>query len=69
LYAWVSIVAIDVLRVVRKGPAVKEAVDEAIDQCSDVFNLRDSIEEARALAEQAGDEPQKRAQANKGLGC
>lgn len=48
---------------------MKEAVDEAIDQCSDVFNLRDSIEEARALAEQAGDEPQKRAQANKGLGC
>lgn len=57
---------LDVLRVVRKGPAVKEAVDDAIDQCSDVFNLRNSIEEARALAEQATDERQKKSQATKG---
>jgi hypothetical protein len=56
----------DVLRVVRKGPAVKTAVDDAIDQCSESFNLRDSIEEARALAEQATDERQRKIHASKG---
>jgi hypothetical protein len=59
-------VPIDVLRVVRKGPAVKTAVDDAIDQCSEVFNLRDSIEESRMLVEQATDERQKKIQATKG---
>ncbi len=38
---------LDLLRVIRKGPVVKAAVDDAIDQCAEVFNLRDSIEEAR----------------------
>ncbi|KAF8896122.1 inositol hexakisphosphate-domain-containing protein [Infundibulicybe gibba] len=57
----------NLLRVVRKGPAVKSTVDDAIDQCSAVYNLRDSIEEARARAEQATDERQKRAYAQKGL--
>jgi hypothetical protein len=56
----------DVLRVVRKGPAIKNEVDDAIDLCAEVFNLRDSIEEARALCEQATDERQKKALANKG---
>ena len=42
----------DLLRVIRKGPAVKVAVDDAIDQCAEVLNLRDSIEEARIRAEQ-----------------
>ncbi|KAF5365852.1 hypothetical protein D9615_010633 [Tricholomella constricta] len=37
----------NLLRVIRKGPTVKNIVDDAIDQCSAVFNLRDSIEEAR----------------------
>ncbi|KAI0067260.1 hypothetical protein BV25DRAFT_1819577 [Artomyces pyxidatus] len=55
------------LRVVRKGPAVKNAVDEAIDQCAEVFNLRDSIEEARIRAEQAPDERTKRTFAQRGL--
>ena len=50
----------DLLRVIRKGLAVKNTVDEAIDQCSIVFNLRESIEEARTMAEQATDERQKR---------
>jgi hypothetical protein len=55
------------LRVIRKGPAVKAAVDDAIDQCSEVLNLRDSIEEARIRAEQATDERTKRTFAQKGL--
>ncbi|KAI6042555.1 inositol hexakisphosphate-domain-containing protein [Pisolithus marmoratus] len=41
------------LRIVRKGPAVKNAVDEAIDRC--------------AVAEQTTDEKQKRIHASKGL--
>lgn len=56
----------DLLRVIRKGLAVKNTVDEAIDQCAVVFNLRDSIEEARTMAEQATDERQKRIYASKG---
>ncbi|KAG6332100.1 hypothetical protein ID866_6987 [Astraeus odoratus] len=55
------------LRIVRKGPAVKNAVDEAIDRCATVFNVRDQIEEARLRAEQATDEKQKRVHASKGL--
>ncbi|EPQ54220.1 hypothetical protein GLOTRDRAFT_116807 [Gloeophyllum trabeum ATCC 11539] len=57
----------NLLRVIRKGPAVKDAVDDAIDQCSEVTNLRDSIEEYRARAEQATDERQKKSFAQKGL--
>jgi len=66
----------DVLRVVRKGPAIKNEVDDAIDLCAGVINLRDSIEESRARCEQATDERQKKAFANRGtrgdrrwLGC
>ncbi|OCH86618.1 hypothetical protein OBBRIDRAFT_890367 [Obba rivulosa] len=57
----------NLLRVIRKGPAVKSAVDDAVDLCSEVYNLRDSIEEARTQAEQAPDERQRRAYAHKGL--
>ena len=57
----------DLLRVIRKGPAVKAAVDDAIDQCSEVLNLRDSIEEARIRAEQVTDEREKRSFAQRGL--
>ncbi|KAI0330242.1 hypothetical protein GY45DRAFT_1323965 [Cubamyces sp. BRFM 1775] len=57
----------NLLRVIRKGPMVKQAVDDAIDQCSEVFNLRDSIEEARARAEEATDEGQRRLHAHRGL--
>ncbi|KAI6025906.1 inositol hexakisphosphate-domain-containing protein [Pisolithus orientalis] len=55
------------LRIVRKGPAVKNAVDEAIDRCAVVFNLRDHIDAERLKAEQATDEKQKRIHASKGL--
>jgi hypothetical protein len=57
----------DLLRVIRKGPAVKVAVDDAIDQCAEVLNLRDSIEEARIRAEQVRDEREKRSFAQRGL--
>ncbi|THG97465.1 hypothetical protein EW026_g4541 [Hermanssonia centrifuga] len=57
----------DLLRVIRKGPTVKNAVDDAIDQCAEVFNLRGTIEESRARAEQASDEKQKRQFAQRGL--
>jgi hypothetical protein len=45
---------------------VKSAVDDAIDQCSTVYNLRNSIEEARLKAEEATDERQKRIHTSKG---
>ncbi|KAI9463218.1 inositol hexakisphosphate-domain-containing protein [Lactarius psammicola] len=57
----------NLLRVIRKGPVVKGAVDDAIDQCAEVFNLRDSIEEARIRAEHATDEREKRSFAQRGL--
>jgi hypothetical protein len=58
--------SLGVLRVVRKGPAIKNEVDDAIDLCAEVFNLRDSIEESRVRCEQATDEKQKKALAAKG---
>jgi len=42
-------------------------VDDAIDQCAEVLNLRDSIEEARIRAEQVRDEREKRSLAQRGL--
>jgi len=61
----------DLLRVVRRGLAVKDRVDAAIDQCSVVLNLRDSIEEERARAENSTNERQRRIHAHRGasLGC
>ena len=50
---------LDLLRVIRRGPAVKDRVDAAIDQAAVVYNLRDSIEAARAQAERATIEHQK----------
>ncbi|VDC06830.1 unnamed protein product [Peniophora sp. CBMAI 1063] len=57
----------NVLRVVRKGPAIKNAVDEAIDQCGEVFNIRDSIEEARIKCEQATDSGMQKMYAQRGI--
>ncbi|KAF9048553.1 inositol hexakisphosphate-domain-containing protein [Panaeolus papilionaceus] len=57
----------NLLRVIRKGPAVKSAVDDAIDQCSAVYNLRDAIEDSRARAEEATDEKQKKIHTSKGI--
>ena len=49
------------------GSTVKGTVDDAIDQCGVVFNIRDSIEEERARAEQSTDGQQKRMHAQKGI--
>lgn len=61
-----SLIVPDLLRVIRKGPAVKSAVDDAIDQCSTVYNLRDAIEDARVHAEGSTDEKQTRMHTSKG---
>jgi len=45
---------------------VKEVVDDAIDKCGELFNLRDSIESFRIAAEEANDERQKKINAQKG---
>ena len=47
---------------------IKNAVDEAINRCALVFNLRDQIEEELLKAEQTTDEKQKRIHASKGRG-
>ncbi|KAF9453485.1 hypothetical protein P691DRAFT_780955 [Macrolepiota fuliginosa MF-IS2] len=57
----------NLLRVIRKGPAVKSTVDDAIDQCSAVYNLRDSIDTLRVRSEEATDDGQKKMYAQKGL--
>ncbi|KAF9561985.1 hypothetical protein CPC08DRAFT_707027 [Agrocybe pediades] len=57
----------NLLRVIRKGPAVKNAVDDAIDRCSAVYNLRDAIDESRVRAEDASDDRQRRMHTSKGL--
>ena len=59
--------SLDVLRVVRKGVAIKNEVDDAIDLCAGVLNLRDSIEASRAQCEQTtADERQRKSFASKG---
>lgn len=67
VYGLILSVCTDLLRVIRKGLTVKDIVDEAIDQCAVVFNLRDSIEETRAIAEDTSDERQKRMFTSKGV--
>lgn len=44
------------LRVIPKGLEVKRMVDDCIDQCATVTNLREAIEEARLAAEDTEDE-------------
>lgn len=44
------------LRVIPKGLEVKKRVDDCIDQCATVTNLREAIEEARLAAEDTEDE-------------
>jgi hypothetical protein len=45
---------------------VKNIVDDAIDQCAAVFNLRNSIEETRVKAEQAADYNEQKLHAQRG---
>ena len=58
-------ISIDLLRVIRNGLMVKDAVDAAIDQCSDVYNLRDSIEDSRMRAEQASNDQTRKSYAQR----
>lgn len=46
---------------------MKNIVDDAIDQCAAVFNLRNSIEETRVKAEQAADYNEQKLHAQRGL--
>lgn len=46
---------------------MKNAVDDAIDQCAVVYNLREAIEESRVRAEQATDDRQRKIHMQKGL--
>lgn len=57
----------NLLRVFRKGSAVKNSVDDAIDQCSAVYNLRETIDILRVKSEEATDDTQKKTYAQKGL--
>ncbi|EKM78648.1 hypothetical protein AGABI1DRAFT_100687 [Agaricus bisporus var. burnettii JB137-S8] len=57
----------NLLRVIRKGPAVKSTVDDAIDQCSAFYNLRESIDILRVKSEEATEEGQRKEFAQKGL--
>jgi hypothetical protein len=52
---------------VRKGHAVKNAVDDAIDRCAVVYNLRDIIEESRLEAEQSTDPEESKRHAHRAL--
>jgi hypothetical protein len=54
------------LRVIRKGRLVKDTVDEAIDRCGEVENLRDSIEDARVRAEESSNDWEKKEIAQNG---
>lgn len=45
---------------------MKSTVDDAIDQCSAIYNLRDSIDILRMRGEEATDEAQKKMYAQKG---
>ncbi|KAJ7649811.1 inositol hexakisphosphate-domain-containing protein [Roridomyces roridus] len=57
----------NLLRVIRKGLTVKGTVDEAIERASLVYDMIDSIEEARTRADQATDDKEKRKHAMKGM--
>lgn len=62
-----SFTVIDLLRVIRSGLVVKATVDQAIDRCAQLMNLRESIEDARVCAEQASNDLQRRQYAQKGF--
>ncbi|KZW02890.1 hypothetical protein EXIGLDRAFT_730985, partial [Exidia glandulosa HHB12029] len=57
----------NLLRVVRNSLFVKSAVDKAIDACSEMYNLREAIEDARVRAEEASDETTRRAQQHRAI--
>lgn len=52
----------NLLRTIRHGQEVKNAVDEAITACSQAYDLLESIEDARQAAEDVTDNPDLRQQ-------
>lgn len=54
------------LRVIPKGLEVKKVVDECIERCSSITNLRDAIEEARLAAEDTENENVRRQKVQSG---
>lgn len=57
----------NLIRVIRNGREIKMHVDSAIQECSAIFNLLESIEDAREAAEEAEDEQTKKAKTRRGL--
>ncbi|EJU05109.1 hypothetical protein DACRYDRAFT_93438 [Dacryopinax primogenitus] len=57
----------NLLRVIRHGVFVKEAVDDAVNTCGQVHNLIDAIEEERIAAEQSTNATEKNVHVHKGL--
>ncbi|KZT53703.1 hypothetical protein CALCODRAFT_439779 [Calocera cornea HHB12733] len=57
----------NLLRVIRHGVFVKEAVDDAVNTCGQIFNLIDSIEDERIAAEQSTNAHEKSVHVAKGL--
>ena len=57
----------NLIRVIRNGREIKMHVDSAIQQCAGVFNLLDSIEDARQEAEDTSDQKIKDSKTRRGL--
>lgn len=57
----------NLLRVIRGGLDVKRAVDDAISQCAQTFDLHRAIEDAKVAADEAVDERQKQKEITRGL--
>lgn len=57
----------NLLRVIRGGLEVKFSVDNAVELCSQTFDLHKAIESAKIAADEAVDERQKRKESVKGL--
>lgn len=57
----------NLIRVIRNGREIKMHVDAAIQQCAGVYNLIDSIEDARQEAEDTTDANKKEGKARRGM--
>ena len=64
---WLKLIrSVDLLRVLRHGTHIKEIVDDAVNTCGQVYNVIDSIEDERMLAEEATDPEQKKRHTEQG---
>lgn len=57
----------NLLRVIRSGQEIKNAVDMAITSCGETYDLLDSIEDARQCAEDAKDPEVKQQRVERGI--